>query len=71
VPAASAASSAFAQDHRGQDLLVIVAVGHAHHRGIEHRQMGEQHLVDLARSDVFAALDDPFLQPPADVEVTV
>ena len=56
---------------RRQDLLAVVAVGHAHRGRVEHRRVAQQHLVDLARRDVLAALDDQLLEPAGDEEEAV
>src|SRR5439155_19179540 len=50
----------------GQDILTIHRVGNAHRGGLEHSGMAHQRLVDLARRDVLAALDDQLLEPAGD-----
>src|SRR5436190_9415331 len=44
-----------------EDVLAIVRIGDADRRCLEHRWMPEQRLVDFARRDVLAALDDQLL----------
>ena len=62
---------AFAQHDAGQDLLTVMAVGHAHRGGVEHRGMAQQRFIDLARGDVLAALDDQLLDAAGDEEEAV
>src|SRR6185369_6617927 len=56
------ARSAWLQHDAGEDFLSIVSIGDAYRRGFQHRGMLQQSLVDLARRDVLAALDDELLQ---------
>ena len=49
-----------------EDLLPVLAIGHADRRRFEHGRVPQQRFVDLARRDVLAALDDQLLQPPGD-----
>ena len=48
-----------------------MAVGHADRCGLEHGGVAEQRLVDLARRDVLAALDDQLLDAAGDEEEAV
>ena len=57
-------------DH-GHDLLAQPAVGLADHRGLGHRGVGEEHLLDLAGVHVEAAADDHVLLAIDDEEVAV
>ena len=54
------------QHDAGEDLLPVVAIGNADRRRLEHRGVLQQRLVDLARRDVLAALDDELLQAAGD-----
>ena len=48
-----------------------MAIGNADRGGVEDRGVPEQHLVDLARRDVLAALDDELLDAAGDEEEAV
>ena len=57
--------------HDGKDFLAADLVWHADHRALEHAGVPVQHLLDLARIDIFAAADDHVLGSVDDVEVPV
>ena len=56
---------------RGADLLAVLVVGHAEHRGLAHGRVLVEDLLDLARVDVVAAADDHVLLAVDDEEVAV
>ena len=49
--------------------LAHALVGHADHRDLTDRRVGEQHVLDLGRVHVEAADDDHVLQPADDAHV--
>src|SRR6476661_2140835 len=57
-------------DDAGEDLLAVGSVWNTDRRRLEHGRVQKQRLVDLARRDVLAALDDQFLEPSRDEEVS-
>src|SRR5437764_6732951 len=59
------------EDDAGEDVLAVIRIGNADHCGLEYRRMGEQHLVDLARCNILAALDDQLLAPAGDEIKTI
>src|SRR5687768_8935982 len=65
------AVAALAADHAGHDLLAVMLVRDTHGRGVEHRGVLQEHLVDLARGDVLPALDDELLDAAGDEEEAV
>src|ERR1700720_3558640 len=60
------AAGAGFEDDAGEDVLAVIRIGNTDCRGLEHRGMAQQRLVDLARRDVLAALDDQLLAPAGD-----
>ena len=60
------AALAVAHDHARHDVLAVVPIGNADRGGVKHGRMTQQRLIDLARRDVLAALDDQFLDAAGD-----
>ena len=58
----SAAAIALAEHHRRADLLAERAVGNGEGHHLRHGRVIHQHLVDLARRDLFAAAIDDLLE---------
>src|SRR5436190_15037136 len=59
------------EDDAGEDVLAIIRIGNADRRGLEYRRMGEQRLVDLARCNILAALEDQLSASAGDGVKTV
>ncbi len=64
-------ASPLPQDHKGDHFLAEISIGYTYSRRFQHRRMRFQNLVDLARGNVDAALDDQFLGAAHDKEVSI
>ena len=62
---------AVAHNDARHDVLTIVTIRNSHHRCIENRRVAQQRFVDLARRNIFATLDDQFLDAAGDKEKTI
>ena len=64
-------SRAIAQAHRRLDPLAVACTGPRKGRRLDHVAMGIKRLVNLARGDVFTALDDQFLKSAGDKDIAI
>ena len=71
MSSASVAAEPAVEDDTGLDALAIARARTCERRGLDHVGVGIEGLVDLARGDVFAALDDQLLQAAGDEDVAV
>src|SRR3989442_7612701 len=59
------------ENDAGEDVLAVIRIGNADRRGLEDGRMAKQRLVDLARCNILATLDDQLLAPAGDEIKTV